>query len=206
MQKLSTVPSYGKHSKMPAQLRLLYLILWYLAQCLPHSQGYSKWFHRSKGMVLKCPEPGDPGGAEGSLDIFHSCCCSVLPDSISILCPQRRDGASCLEMVAEGWEVTQQHRAWDCCQIVSSTDCSVRGEGREGKFDNPTEARSRFIVRQNDYTSHLCGGADSRSPWEDSLGRNGCAEGVCGTGKAGFMGSCLPSYDAVTVLRCSIIY
>lgn len=58
-------------------------------------------------------------------------------DSTSILHPQCRDTTACLEMVAQGCKVTQQHRAWDCCQVLRSADCDkVREGGREEKSEN----------------------------------------------------------------------
>lgn len=60
-------------------------------------------------------------------------------DGTSILYPPCREITACLEMVAQGWEVTQQHGAWDCCQILRSADCNqVRGKGRDEKFEDPT--------------------------------------------------------------------
>lgn len=44
-------------------------------------------------------------------------------------------------------EVTQQHRAWDCCQIGRSTDCTkVKGESGGKKFESPRGSQKLWIV------------------------------------------------------------
>lgn len=77
---------------------------------------------------------------------------AAVSDGRSILYPPCRDITACLEMVAQGWDVTQQHRGWDCCQILRSTHCSkVRGRERR-KIWKPNQTQKQFY----DWVKWLC--------------------------------------------------
>lgn len=80
--------------------------------------------------------------------------------------------------------MTQQRRVWDSCQILRSADCNkVRGEGRGEKFENPTKARSSFLVKGEIMLLAVSGGTGSVTALGRLTVRLWCG-GFWGPGKA----------------------
>ena len=91
-------------------------------------------------------------------------------------------------MVAQGCKVTQQHRAWDCCQVLRSADCDkVREGGREEKSENQKQV---FLLSDTMVAHTVSGGTGTveghyqvvlpkEEPSKGLGSRQGCCVGPC---------------------------